>query len=323
MRVLVAGGAGYMGSVLCKQLLQQGHQVRVLDSLMHGGHAILPLYSEDDFSFIQGDVRDSDVLVEALDQVDGVVNLAAIVGDPACARNPELAREVNQEAALNLYSLAKNLGVDRFVFASTCSNYGRMADPTQYLDEDSDLRPVSLYAETKVAVERTVLDSQGAQGMSATVMRFATLFGLSPRMRFDLTVNTFAMELMTQEGLEVYGDQFWRPYVHVRDAARAIVLVLTSPKEKVQGQVFNVGDTQENYTKRQLAELISEESGFAGTIQYVQKVEDPRDYRVSFEKIKQELGFEITRTVQQGVREIVDAIKKGVITDFDNPRYSN
>jgi len=323
MRVLVTGGAGYMGSVLCQQLLQNGHQVRALDSMLHGGQALLPLYMADNFSFMHGDVRDAEVLGEALDQIDGVVNLAAIVGDPACARDPELAKAVNQEAALQLFSMAQSRGIERFVFASTCSNYGRMTDPTQYLDEESNLTPVSLYAETKVAVERTVLDSDSGTGMSSTILRFATLFGLSPRMRFDLTVNTFAMELMTREDLEVYGEQFWRPYVHVRDAARAIMLVLTSPTDKVKGRVFNVGDTQENYTKGQLAELISSETGYSGSIKYVQKIEDPRDYRVSFDRIKDELGFQITRTVQDGVREIVDAIKKGVITDFDNPRYTN
>ena len=298
MNVLVTGGAGYMGSVLCQLLLQNGHKVRVLDSLIHGGHA-------------------------ALDQIDAVVNLAAIVGDPACAREPEIARAVNQEAALQLFSMAQNAGIDRFIFASTCSNYGRMSDPTQYLDEESELSPVSLYAETKVAVERTVLDADNEQGMSATVLRFATLFGLSPRMRFDLTVNTFAMELMTREDLEVYGEQFWRPYIHVRDAARAIILVLSCPRDKVQGHVFNVGDTQENYTKGQLAELVSSETEYAGEIKYVQKIEDPRDYRVSFDKIKEDLGFQITRTVQDGVKEIVEAIKNGIITDFENPRYTN
>ena len=170
MRVLVTGGAGYMGSVLCRQLLQQGHHVRVLDSLMHGGQAILPLYSDDNFSFIRGDVRDSAAVKEALDQIDGVVHLAAIVGDPACAREPELAREVNQEAALEVYSLAQNSGVERFVFASTCSNYGRMSDPTQYLDEESELRPVSLYAETLGEWTRPLI------GASAFLVMFSTTF---------------------------------------------------------------------------------------------------------------------------------------------------
>ena len=198
-----------------------------------------------------------------------------------------------------------------------------MSDPSEYIDEDTELQPLSLYAETKVGVERSLLDSQTPAGASVTVMRFATLFDLSSRMRFDLTVNTFTKELLTQDELVVYGEQFWRPYIHVRDAARAIALVLNSPKEKVEGKVFNVGDTNQNYTKGQLVDLICAETGETGKIEYVHKDEDPRDYRVSFEKIKQELGFYITRTVADGVKEIIDAIRQGVITDFDNPQYYN
>lgn len=323
MRVLVTGGAGYIGSVVARLLLGKGYQVRVLDLLMYGEQALVGLYHDDKFDFVCGDIRSVDVVNSALDGVDAVVHLAAIVGDPACTRLPELAREVNLDASLQLFELSQGQGVSRFVFASTCSNYGKMGNPSQYVTEESELRPLSLYAETKVAVEKALLDVPVRDKPAVTVLRFATVFGLSPRMRFDLTVNEFTIELLIRRKLVVYGEQFWRPYIHVRDAARAIVVVLNAPLEKVGGQVFNVGDTTQNYQKGQLVELICAQIGDEVEIEHVHKEEDPRDYRGSFEKIKQELSFHITRTVEDGIREIIDAISQGVITDFDNPCYRN
>ena len=323
MKVLVTGGAGYLGSVLAGVLLREGHRVRTLDSLLHGGQAVTGLYLYDNFCFVRGDIRSVDSLKRALDGVDAVVHLAAIVGDPACARQPQIAREVNLDGALQVYRLSQSQGVERFIFASTCSNYGRMPDPSAYVSEDSELRPVSLYAETKVAVERNLLDTLSSGGPAVTILRFATLFGLSPRMRFDLTVNTLTMDLLTKLKVVVYGEQFWRPYIHVLDAARAIALVLSAPSGNVQGQVFNVGDTDQNYQKGQLLELILAQAGNHVEIEHINKDEDPRDYRVSFEKMKRELGFHITRTVEDGVKEIIHAIEQGVITDFDNPQYIN
>lgn len=326
MRVLITGGAGYVGSVLARLLLRQGCEVRVLDCLLYGGQSLLGLYPEEKFSFVRGDIRSKDLVKEALAGSEAIVHLAAIVGDPACSRQPQLAREVNLEASLQLFEMAQSCGVQRFVFASTCSNYGRSRDPSAYLTEESELRPVSLYAETKVAVEKTLLSAPFHSGdaVAATVLRFATIFGLSPRMRFDLTVNEFTMELMRQKSLQVFGAQFWRPYLHVRDAARAIALVLGTARDRIAGKVFNVGDSTQNYPKGELVKLICAAlEDPTVEIRYVHKEEDPRDYRVSFEKIKNELGFQITRTVQEGVREIIEVISQGVITDFDNTRFTN
>ena len=252
-----------------------------------------------------------------------MVHLAAIVGDPACARQPDLARQVNLDASLQMLELAQRAGKRRFIFASTCSNYGRMADSTEYVDEESELRPISLYAETKVAVEQAIASHPSQEGFCPTVLRFATVYGISPRMRFDLTVNEFTMEMLVNKHLVVFGEQFWRPYIHVRDAARAIAMVLDAPLEKVRSKVFNVGNTSQNYQKGQLVKLICAQLGDEVEIEHVHKEEDPRDYRVSFEKIKRELGFHITRTVEDGIREIIDVIRQGLITDFDNPRYRN
>lgn len=317
MKVLVTGGAGYLGSVLAAQLLADGREVRVLDSLMYGGDALLGLYPYDGFELVRGDVRDTAAVDRALDGVTHVVHLAAIVGDPACRRQEDLARAVNLDASLALYRRAHGR-VERFVFASTCSNYGRMGDPTEYVTERSELSPLSLYAETKVAVELELLGND-----DVTVLRFATLFGISPRMRFDLTVNEFAAELALNGRLEVYGEQFWRPYVHVADAARAARLVLDAPREVVGGEVFNTGDTAENYRKQDLVDLLRERIEREVTVEFVTIAEDPRDYRVSFAKIEQALGFRASRTVPQGLDEVLAAVAGGVVESIEGERYRN
>lgn len=306
-----------MGSVVSSALLSAGHEVRVLDSLMYGGQALLGLLPRDGFSFVAGDVRDEAAVKAALKDVDAVVHLAAIVGDPACSRNPQLAKEVNEKASLQLFGLAEKAGVKRFIFASTCSNYGRMLDPTQPLTETSDLRPVSLYAETKVAVEQALLASTSPIGV--TLLRLATVYGISPRMRFDLTVNEFTMELFTKRSLKIFGGQFWRPYLHVRDAALMISLVLAAPADEVRGEVFNVGTSSENYQKQQLVELIAAEIGGDLAIEQVHKTEDPRDYKVSFEKARA-FGFTATRTVPDGIREVLATLRQRVIVDGDDPK---
>ena len=321
MKILITGGAGYLGSILSAQLMKAGHEVRVFDSLMYGGESLLALAGQKGFEFHRGDVRDGAAVKAAVHGVDSVVHLASIVGDPACARDPQLARAINLDASLNLIAEAQSAGVGRFVFASTCSNYGKMVDTSVLATEDSELRPVSLYAETKVGVEKQLM-SLPPKPMAATVTRFSTLYGLSPRMRFDLTVNEFTMEMLVRRKLVVYGEQFWRPYVHVRDAARAVAMILETNTELVAGQVFNVGDTGENYRKADLLELIRKHIPDA-EVKTVAKAEDPRDYRVSFERIRRQLGYTITRRVKDGVAEIASALEAGLISDPSNPVHYN
>jgi nucleoside-diphosphate-sugar epimerase len=320
-RILVTGGAGYVGSVVVAELLERGHRVRVLDSLTHGSiPSLLLAWGRDQFEFIRGDVRDPALRGRALDDVGAVVHLAAIVGDPACARQPDLARNVNLDATAALAVEAAAAGVARFLFSSTCSNYGKM-NGADFIDEDGELAPVSLYAETKVAAEREVL-ARGDGSMATCCLRFATVFGASPRMRFDLTVNEFARDVSLQGHLLVYGEQFWRPYIHVRDVARAVVLALEADVAAIRGQVFNVGDTQENYRKLDIVELL--EQRFPGArFEYVHKEEDPRDYRVSFEKFGRELGFNAQRSVAEGIDEVVTLLNSGLIDDPYAPVYSN
>jgi nucleoside-diphosphate-sugar epimerase len=319
--VTVAGGAGYVGVPLVEELLEAGHETRVLDVLLHGQEDIARELEERGATVIRGDVRDPDARREALAGAEAVVHLAAIVGDPACARDPELAHEVNVEGTRAVVADAVAQGVERFVFASTCSNYGRMEDPTVPIDETGVLAPVSLYAEQKVGIEKSLLNGDH-DGLSPTCIRFATVYGVGRRMRFDLTVNEFTRDLWAGRNLEVFGELFWRPYVHVRDAARAARTVLESPAEKVAGQVFNAGHSDENYRKLDLVEIITESLG-RGDVEYVHRDEDPRDYKVSFERIREQLDFEPSMRIPTGVDEIIGALEEERFGDPFGPGFSN
>jgi nucleoside-diphosphate-sugar epimerase len=322
MKILVTGGAGYIGSTLIPFFLGAGHHVRVLDCLAYGGQSLLGVWAHPGFEFIRGDIRDCEIVRAAVADRDAVVHLAAIVGDPACSRQPDLARSINLDASLALIAESQSAGVERFIFASTCSNYGKMRDTSQYVGEDSELSPVSLYAETKVAIETMLLQSGRSKHWCPTPLRFATIYGVSPRMRFDLTVNEFTMEMLTKKHLKVYGEQFWRPYVHARDAARAIDLVLNSSQAVVGGRVFNVGATDQNFQKKQLIEMIRPYAPDA-VVEFVFKAEDPRDYRVSFARISDQLGFKITHTVAQGIAEIAHLVRENVVDNFTDQKYRN
>ena len=283
---------------------------------------MLGVWCHREFEFLRGDIRDRDMVRTAVAGQDAVVHLASIVGDPACARQPEMARATNLDASLVLIEESQRAGVRRFIFASTCSNYGKMRDASQYVDEDSELRPISLYAETKVAVEIALLRTGVKNGWCPTPLRFSTVYGVSPRMRFDLTVNEFTMEMLTKKHLKVFGEQFWRPYIHVQDAARAIQLVLASPVENVAGEVFNVGATDQNFQKQRLVELIRPYAPDA-LVEFVRRDEDPRDYRVSFARITKVLGFRTAYTVPKGIEEVALLVKQGLIGDFQDRKYRN
>lgn len=320
--VLVTGAAGYIGSALVRSLLQEGYLVRGFDNLSVGGESLVEVYTHPRFEFVRGDVRSATDVAAAIQGVQAVIHLAAVVGDPACARQPELATETNWQASKALFDQCNAASaVERFVFASTCSNYGKMSGDG-FVDEDSPLKPVSLYAELKVQFETYLLESEVREDFIPVALRFATAYGLSPRVRFDLTVNEFAREVALGRELQIYGEQFWRPYCHVHDLAAACMLSLRAEPMKVRREVFGVGDTLENYQKAMLADELWKLEPDA-KIQFVSRTEDPRDYRVDFSKIQTGLGFRISRTVPQGIREIYFIVKDGLISNPDSGIYSN
>jgi len=322
-KILVTGGAGYIGSVLIGQLLHKGYAVRTIDNLSFGSQPLKNYISNDKFEFMQGDIRNRYDCQKATESIDTIIHLAAIVGDPACQKYPDLAIAVNRQGSQNLLDSANETQVQRFIFASTCSNYGKMKETNGYVDESTSLNPVSLYAELKVEFEQKLLSLTDTD-ITPICLRFATAYGLSPRIRLDLTVNEFTKELALGRELEVYGEQFWRPYCHTTDIAQAILLAVEANKEIVSHKAFNVGDTDENYQKKTLIDLILSELPEAkNRVQYVSKNEDPRDYRVNFDRIKNSLSFENKKRVIDGIREFIDLIRSKKIEDPDNKIYKN
>jgi len=322
MNILVTGAAGYIGSVLVRVLLNNNYNVVGFDNLLFGDESLIDVYSNPKFKFIAGDIRNIDDLKSTIHNIDAVVHLAAIVGDPACAKNTDLAKSVNWTASKALFDLCSEEDrIKRFIFASTCSNYGKMGN-SDFVNEDSPLNPVSLYAELKVQFEDYLLNSKPVNGMSSTSLRFSTVYGLSPRLRFDLTVNDFMREVASGKELLIFGKQFWRPYCHVNDLARSCVLTLESEANVISNEVFGVGETEENYQKKMIAEEILKIVPDA-KIKYIEKNEDPRDYKVDFRKIKEVLGFSITKTVPDGLKEIHSILSDGLILDPYASKFSN
>jgi nucleoside-diphosphate-sugar epimerase len=323
--ILVTGGAGYVGSILVRRLINEGYQVVCVDKLFFGGDSLLDIWGNPSFDFHNCDITIKNEIDKIIDSysLSGIIHLAAIVGDPACKLDPELAERTNWDASVHLLEKSIDAKIPRFIFASTCSNYGKMNDSTQYVNENSPLAPVSLYAQLKVKFEDLMLDQIKRNSVFCpTSLRFATVYGLSHRMRFDLTVNEFAKELSQKRELVIFGEQFWRPYCHVIDFSNAIMKALESAKEKVAYKVFNVGSTEENYTKQMIVdEIVKQIPGCK--IKYIKKNEDPRDYRVDFSRIKNELGFGITKTVPEGIKEIKNILESGIISDPENQKYYN
>jgi len=316
--VLITGGAGYIGSLLTGELLREGYRVTVLDSLLFGGESLLGYLAHPNFHFVKADVTESravrDSLPRGWQKPQALVHLAAIVGFPACqAVGRQAAWRYNVEATKQVYEQAAGWGAERFVFASTYSNYG-LSENGQPVNEESTLNPQSLYAETKVAAEEYLARQTGC---APVVFRLATLYGISPRTRFDLIVNQFVLEAFTRRELIIYQRGYSRSFVHVRDTVRGLMLGLT-------GQIFNLGSESGNYTKDEIVGLVIKRMPET-VVQYKDLTfgGDMRDITVSFEKIGRELGFNAGLTVDDGVRELVHALRTGMIRDPQDERYRN
>jgi nucleoside-diphosphate-sugar epimerase len=319
--VLVIGGAGYIGSHTVDLLLQAGYAVRVLDRLMYGQQSLAPFLGRRDFELIEGDATDITKLTFAMKGASAVVHLAGLVGDPACAVDEQFTRHTNIVATRMAKDVAQSLGVHRFVFASSCSVYG-MSD--KEVSETDALNPVSMYAQTKIDSENELLYS-GRDDFFVTVLRFATVFGHSPRPRFDLVGNLFTAQAMTDGLITVIGPHQWRPFIHVRDLGRAIVKVLKENPAIVQSQVFNVGDKRLNMTILQLAEVVQKVCSRYRDVQISvsDNLQDRRNYAVSFQKIKSLLGYEAATLLEEGIQEMVDNFHSGQYQHYREQIYSN
>jgi len=325
--VLITGGAGYIGSLLTSELLRANYRVTVLDSLLFGGESLVPFLYHPNFNFVKADVTEPRAI---RDSVRGewpipqaIVHLAAIVGFPACqAVGPQVAWRYNVGATKMVFEQAADLGVGRCVFASAYSNYGLSPDGKP-VTEESPLTPQSLYAETKIAAEEYLLGQKDAP-TAPLLFRFATLYGISPRTRFDLIVNQFVLDAFTKRELIIYQRGYSRSFVHVLDAVRGIILGLEAPEEKVRGQAFNLGTPDGNYTKDEIVGLVLKRMPET-VVEYKDLTfgGDMRDITVSFEKIRRELGFETMLNVDDGVREVLQALKSGLIRDPLDERYRN
>lgn len=316
MKILITGGAGYIGSMITSLALQKGYSVRAADILWFNPQIPLIHYSNPEYEFVHCDLCDTSVHEALLKDVDFVIHCAAVVGDPASKLFPELTRRINYEAAVALFEKTKELHKKGFVFFSTCSNYG-VSDGMA--TEDSPLKPLSLYAETKVGTEEYILKHHG--NLDFLICRLSTVYGLSPRMRFDLTVNDFTMNAFRSKLLEIFLPESYRPYIHVFDLART-VLTLIDQFDRTRNNVFNLGFPGENYQKIQIARAVKEFMPEV-EIKILKEGGDLRDYQVNFSKVASFLGLENYFNATRGVREITEILNAGIIKDFDNPMYYN
>ena len=315
--ILITGGAGYVGSVLVRKLVSLGYDVKVIDSLVFGNDGISSLINEKKIEFFNLDIRETEKISSIIQNIDCVIHLAAIVGEPLCKKIPDAAKQINEFATKNLVNICKNKKVKRFIFASTCSNYGSSQN---VVNESSPVMPLSLYSECKVNSEKFVLD-QNNDIFETCVLRFATAHGLSPRMRFDLLVQEFIRDAIIDKKISIFGADFWRPLVHVEDMADACISAIDASSQLISGQIYNVGNDKENYTKIKLAEIIKEFITDV-EIEIIKSKKDPRNYKVSFEKIENSLNFESKYTVRDSVIEILNDIQSGKIDPRDS-EFSN
>lgn len=323
-RVLLVGGAGYVGSVVAGHLLDSGYLVRCMDLLLYRNDVcVLALLRNPSYEFVFGDHGNPQAVGDVLDGITDVIILSGLVGDPITKKYPDASFTINHRGIAQFIECLNGKGLNRVVFISTCSNYGLIPESV-LATETYELKPLSLYAKAKVAIESILLEARGKVDYSPTVLRFATAFGLSPRMRFDLTVNQFTRAMYLNEPLLVYDAHTWRPYCHTKDFANGVRRVLEVSRSRIAFEVFNVGRDDNNCTKQSIVDRIKRHLPDA-PVEYKEHGEDPRNYRVDFAKIHKELFFAPQYTVDDGVAEILGALKNHLFdrVEANLPFYGN
>lgn len=324
-KILLIGGAGYVGSVITSHFLKLNYEVVVLDNFIYNNqNSIMPYIGDTMYKFIKGDMTNPQDLELASQGVDTIVVLAGLVGDPITKKYPEESKKINDigiKKCIDFFDNKKQ--IKKLIFISTCSNYGLIKE-NELADEEFTLSPLSLYAQAKVTAEQHLLSKKDKVNYSAIILRFATAFGLSPRMRFDLSIAEFVRDLYFGKELIVFDEHTWRPYCHVRDFARLIEFVVNAERGKIHFEIFNAGGDKNNFTKKMIVESIQElipnsriKFGVNGT--------DPRNYKVSFNKVKKILDFEPKFDVNKGIKELIDALNIGLYKDsiINNISYGN
>lgn len=316
--ILVVGGAGYIGSVLVKNLLNDNYNVRVLDSLMCGYQPLERYFDKSNFEFIKGDFRNVEYVVKSVKDMDTVIHLGAIVGDPACNVDKDLSLEINTAATMLIRQVCKGYGIKKFLYASTCSVYGAT---DEIINEKSSLKPISLYSKSKREAEKAILSISDSY-FAPTIMRISTAFGLSLRPRFDLVVNLLTARAFKEGKISIFNGFQWRPFIHVEDISRAILSLLDAPIGVVGNEIFNVGSNRMNYQISDLGDKIKNIIPKT-MIKHIKNSEDPRNYRVSFNKIKNIIGFSCQKDLEDGIFEIKDFLENGSISNYKDSRYNN
>ncbi len=322
--ILLIGGAGYVGTIITSHFLKLGFKVRALDNFVYQNQDSIQAYlGDENYEFISGDLGDVRILEKASKGIDNVVILGGLVGDPITKKYPEASNKINDIGVQTCIDFFDDKKLNRLIFISTCSNYGLIKE-NELADENFELNPLSLYAKAKVAAELHLMSKKGKVNYTGTVLRFATAFGLSPRMRFDLSVSEFVRDLYFGEELLVFDEHTWRPYCHIRDFARLIELVISAESDKVNFEVFNAGGEVNNFTKKMIVDTIASYIPSA-KIKFGANGSDPRNYKVSFKKVKETLGFEPKYTVKQGIEELINAFELGVYSDSmsNKNKYGN
>lgn len=306
-KLLVVGGAGYIGSTVVYRAIVKGWNVRVVDRLMYGGNSLYKYFAyKNQFELIVRDIRDLD-LDELVRGYDFVVNVAALVGEHICKKYPKEAVEINEDITIALAKACGRNNVKRYIFASTCSNYGKTKE---FVNEDSKVSALSLYSSTKINVEEFLMEKYDGP---CAVLRFATIYGLASRVRFDLLIHEFIRDAWVDKRVEIYGPDGWRPFCHVDDAARAVIAVCEDKKALPKKTVLNVGSNDQNFQKKSLGEMIKRCLPDTELVFRYDKG-DPRSYKVDFQKIKKLLNFQCIHRPEQSIEDIVEGLRSGLIT---------
>jgi nucleoside-diphosphate-sugar epimerase len=319
--ILVVGGAGYIGSVLTRALLKKNWKVKVVDNFLYEKNSLTSFKKNKNLFIIRKDICDLNVQIDAVKDVDAVVFLAEIVGDPSCAAKPEDAIKTNYLAVSSLASLCSYMNINRFVYTSSCSVYGAKQGESKLLTENSALNPTSHYARIKIMSEKAVL-SKSNLFFSPTILRLATVFGKSFRNRFDLVVNIFARNAHYHKKIKVNGGNQWRPNIHVEDVSSAIIRVLESPINKVENKIFNLCNDTQNYTINNISKIVKSVFPQCKIIKEYKNV-DKRNYKVSSKKISDIINFKAKRTIKYSLGELKKFFKGKKVNYFFKKKFSN